>query len=192
MKKIVFALITAAAAMSAAQAQQLPRGYVGAGVATADRSDTVPGATNASEGKYKAGGKLYGGYEFNQTWGVEAGYTEFGKKNQDFTANGVNDRAQTKGHSVYLAAKATAPINERVSVYGKLGVANNKRELTTNNIVNAGLNQDVSKTEAYGAVGLQYNINEQVALTAEYERYGKKRDFGVKPDVLTVGARYSF
>jgi opacity protein-like surface antigen len=177
MKKIVFALITAAAAMSAAQAQQLPRGYVGAG------------ATSSTEGKYKAGGKLYGGYEFNQTWGVEAGYTDFGKKGQDYTLNGTTGRAETKGHSVYLAAKATAPLNERVSVYGKAGLANNKRELTATNAV---LNQDVSKTEAYGAVGLQYNVNEQVALTAEYERYGKKRDFGVKPDVWTVGARYSF
>ena len=189
MKKIVFALITAAAAMSAAQAQQLPRGYVGAGVATADRSDTVPGATSSGEGKYKAGGKLYGGYEFNQTWGVEAGYTEFGKKNQDFTANGVNDRAQTKGHSVYLAAKATAPINERFSVFGKLGVADNIRELRA---TDPALNQNASRTEGYAAVGLQYNINQQVALTAEYERYGKKRDFGVKPDVWTVAARYSF
>lgn len=189
MKKIVFALITAAAAMSAAQAQTTPRSYVGGSVVTADRSDTVPGASSSSEGKYKAGAKLYGGYEFNQTWGIEAGYTDFGKKNQGYTLNGVNGTAKTEGNSTYLAAKATAPLNERVSVYGKAGVARNNRELTATNAV---LNQDVTKTEAYGAVGMQYNVNEQVALTAEYERYGKKRDFGVKPDAWTVGARYSF
>jgi hypothetical protein len=39
---------------------------------------------------------------------------------------------------------------------------------------------------------LQYNLNQQVALTAEYERYGKSKDFGAKADVWTVGARYSF
>jgi opacity protein-like surface antigen len=189
MKKIAFALIAAATAMSAAQAQQLPRGYVGGAVATADAASNVPGATNASEGKYKAGAKLFGGYEFNQTWGVEAGYTDFRKQNQSYTLNGATGNAETKGESIYLAAKATAPINERVSVYGKAGLAHNKRELTATDAV---LNRDVSKTEAYGAVGLQYNINEQVALTAEYERYGKKRNFGAKPDVWTVGARYSF
>lgn len=189
MKKIVFALIAAATAMSAAQAQQVPRGYVGGSVVTADRYDTVPGAASASEGKYKAGAKLFGGYELNQTWGVEAGYTDFGSKNQEYTLNGANGRAQTEGSSTYLAAKATAPLNERVAIYGKAGVAHNKRELTATNAV---LNRDVSKTEAYGAVGVQYKLNEQVALTAEYERYGKKREFGVKPDAWTVGARYSF
>jgi hypothetical protein len=39
---------------------------------------------------------------------------------------------------------------------------------------------------------LQYNLNQQVALTVEYERYGKSKDFGAKADVWTVGARYSF
>jgi opacity protein-like surface antigen len=189
MKKIVFAMIAAVAAMSAAQAQQLPRAYVGVGVATANSSDTVPGATASESGSYKANGKLFAGYEFNQTWGAELGYTDFRKQGQNITSNGVNGHAESKGHSVYLAAKATAPINERVSVYGKLGVADNIRELRA---TDPALNQNASKTEGYAAVGLQYNINQQVALTAEYERYGKKRDFGVKPDVWTVGARYSF
>jgi OOP family OmpA-OmpF porin len=39
---------------------------------------------------------------------------------------------------------------------------------------------------------VQYKLNQQVALTAEYERYGDKKAFGAKPDVWTVGARYSF
>jgi opacity protein-like surface antigen len=189
MKKIIFALIAAATAMSAAQAQQLPRAYVGVGVATADSSDTVPGATSSNSGSYKANGKLFAGYEFNQTWGAELGYTDFRSQGQDFTLNGVNGHAESKGHSVYLAAKATAPISDRVAVFGKLGVADNIRELRTNE---GTLNQNASKTEGYAAVGLQYNINQQVALTAEYERYGKKREFGVKPDVWTVAARYSF
>jgi len=39
---------------------------------------------------------------------------------------------------------------------------------------------------------VQYNLNQQVALTAEYERYGKSKAFGAKADAWTVGARYSF
>ena len=41
-------------------------------------------------------------------------------------------------------------------------------------------------------MGAQYQINQDVALVAEYERYGKSRDFGQKADVLTIGAKYSF
>jgi hypothetical protein len=189
MKKLIFALIAGATAFGAAQAQQTqaPKAYVGVGVATADHNYSLPGASNGDG--YKASGKIFGGYEFNQTWGVEAGYTDFRKSDANYSLNGTTGRAESDGHSFYVAGKATAPINERVSVYGKLGAANNKSTLTATNPV---LNRNYSKTELYGGVGLQYNLNQQVALTAEYERYGKEKDFGAKPDVWTIGARYSF
>jgi OOP family OmpA-OmpF porin len=190
MKKLIFAVLAAATAMSAAQAQQVtPRAYVGAGVATADRQDKIPGATDVNGGSYKSSGKLYGGYDFNQTWGVEAGYTDFRKSQQSYTSNGVPGQAETDGESTYVAAKATAPINERTSLYGKVGVGHNKRTLTA---TTPGLDRNESKTELYAGVGVQYNLNQQVALIAEYERYGKKKDFGPEPDVFTVGAKYTF
>lgn len=190
MKKLIVALIASAAAMSAAQAQQTaPRAYVGAGVASADHEFDRAGATNVDTAGYKASGKIFGGYDFNQTWGVEAGYTDFRKSDVNYSIGGANVRGETKGHSTYLAAKATLPVNEQVSLYGKLGVARNKSELNT---INAVENISRSKTEAYGAVGAQYNLNQDVALIAEYERYGKSKDFGQKADVWTIGAKYSF
>src|SRR5687768_8944488 len=81
MKKLIVALIASAAAMSAAQAQQdTPRAYIGAGVATADRevsTSSISGATGVDADGYKASGKLFGGYEFNRTWGIEAGWTDY-------------------------------------------------------------------------------------------------------------------
>jgi hypothetical protein len=38
----------------------------------------------------------------------------------------------------------------------------------------------LTDTGAYGALGVQYKLNQQVALTAEYERYGKEKDIGAK------------
>jgi OOP family OmpA-OmpF porin len=182
MKKLIVALLATTAAISAAQAQTVntqPRAYVGVGVASADHEDS----RGLDSDGYKASGKLFGGYEFNQTWGAEVGYTDFRKAD----VNSATNRGDTKGYGYYVAAKATAPINDQFSVYGKLGVQHSQRELRTT-LVN--LKDD--DTGAYGAVGLQYNINQQVALTAEYERYGKAKDFGAKPDVITIGARYSF
>lgn len=182
MKKLVVALIASAAAMSAAQAQTTTtpgHAYLGVGVASADHEDS-----RGFEGDgYKASGKIFGGYEFNQNWGVEAGYTDFRKSDVSGTAG----RGETKGYGYYVAAKATKPINEKVGVYGKLGLQNSQRELST-----AGLTVKDHATDAYGAVGVQYNVNEQVGLVAEYERYGKSKDFGASANVLTVGARYSF
>jgi hypothetical protein len=190
MKKLIFAVIAGAAFAGAVQAQETyPKTYVGAGVASADHAFSVNGATNTNPDGWKASGKLFAGYEINQNWGAEVGYTDFRSAATTYTLNGVNGRGDTDGHSVYLAAKYSLPINEQFSAYGKLGASYNKATLST---TTAGLSYDDSRTTAYGALGVQYKINPQVALIAEYERYGDKRDFGAKPDVVTVGARYSF
>src|SRR5690349_20577877 len=157
MKKLIVALIAGAAAMTAAQAQNFttdqPHAYVGVGVAS---------AKNIQSDDYKAGGKLYGGYEFNRTWAAEAGYTDFGDHD---------------------AAKATAPVNDQFAVYGKVGVQHSERKFDS-----AALNLKDTDTGAYGALGVQYKLNQKVALTAEYERYGKEKDIGAKANVWTVGA----
>lgn len=194
MKKLIVALIASAAAMSAAQAQTqtqtgAPRAYVGAGVAIADHEFKLAGATNVDTSDYKASGKFFGGYDFNQTWGVEAGYTNFRDARVSYAIGGANVSGETDGESFYVAAKATMPINAQLSLYGKLGAAHNKSELVTQN---AAQNQSDSETEAYGAVGAEYKLNQNLSVIGEYERYGNSRDFGAKADVWTIGAKYSF
>ena len=190
MKKLIFAVIAGVAVMGAAQAQETyPKTYVGVGVASADHDFKVDGTTNSSTDGWKASGKVFAGYEINQNWGAEVGYTDFRKSHANYTANGVAGRADAKGHSSYLAAKASLPINEQFSTYAKLGVSYNEAKMSS---TTPGLNYDDGKASGYGAVGLQYKINPQVAVVAEYERYGDKTNFGAKPDVVTIGARYSF
>jgi opacity protein-like surface antigen len=189
MKKLIFALIAAATAVGSAQAAGP---YVGVGIASADHSYNLSGTTNGDTDGYKASGKIFGGYDIDQTWGVEAGYTDFRKSTFNYTDSTSNTagRAESDGHSFYIAGKATAPINEQVSVFGKLGAAQNKSTLSS--ATTPAFNRSDSKTEVYAGVGVQYNLNQKVALTAEYERYGKSKDFGAKADVLTVAAKYAF
>lgn len=187
MKKLIFALIAGTAAMTAAQAQttDAPRAYIGAGVASVDHDFA---GSNDSDG-WKAGGKLFGGVDFNQTFGLEAGYTDFRKSRANYSIGGLNGSAESDGYGAYVAGKATMPINEQTSLYGKLGVAHTKAKLRSAAV---GLNHSESDNGVYAGVGVQYAINQQVSLLAEYERYGKKKDFGAKPDVLTIGAKYNF
>jgi len=191
MKKLIFALIAASAAMTAAQAQTTtaPRAYVGVGVASADHDYRISGAGNVDSDGYKASGKLFGGVELNQTFGVEAGYTDFRKSRATYSVNGVNGSLESEGYGAYVAGKATMPINEQAAVYGKLGVAHTRAKL---HAVGTDLSMKDSDNGVYAGVGVQYNLNQQVSLIAEYERYGKKKDFGAKPDVLTIGAKYAF
>jgi OOP family OmpA-OmpF porin len=180
MKKLIFALIASAAAMTAAQAQTTtaPRAYIGVGVATVNQ---------VSGDDYKANAKVFGGYEFNQNWAVEGGYTDFRKADINVATGGGIAKGDVDGYGLYVAGKYTMPINEQVSAYGKLGVSNNKRAVNV-----AGTSYTKYDTGAYAGVGLQYSLNQNVALTAEYERYGKDKNVGAKADVWTVGAKYSF
>jgi hypothetical protein len=189
MKKLIFALIAAATAVGSAQAGTP---YVGVGIASADHNYSLPGTTNGSTDGYKASGKVFGGVDIDPMWGVEVGYTDFKKSNYNYTNSTTNTagNAQSDGNSFYVAGKLTAPINEQFSVVGKLGAARNKTTLSS--ATEPGFNSSDSKTEVYAGVGLQYNLNQKVALTADYERYGKSKDFGAKPDVLTIGAKYAF
>ena len=189
MKNLIFAFIAATAAVGSAQAAGP---YMGVGIASADHSYSLSGTSNGSTDGYKASGKIFGGYDIDPMWGVEAGYTDFRKSTYDYTNTATNTagRAQSDGHAFYVAGKATAPINEQFSAFGKLGVARNKATLSS--ATTPAFNTSDSKTEVYAGVGLQYKLNQKVALTAEYERYGKSKDFGAKADVLTVAAKYAF
>ena len=190
MKKLIFALIAGTATIAAAQAQTTaPRAYVGAGVSTVKSDYRISGAENVNNSGWKGSGKLFGGVELDQTFGVEAGYTDFRKSRANYTYAGVNGTAEADGYGSYLAGKATMPVNEQTSVYGKLGVAHTKREMTS---TTPGLARKVSDNGVYAGVGVQHALNQQVSLIAEYERYGKKADFGARPDVLTIGAKYNF
>lgn len=181
MKKLIFALIAGATAMSAAHAEGP---YVGVGIATASRNYSAPaGATNVSDDGYRASGKIFGGYDFDQTLGVELGYTDFRNANTTYTTGTTTNTVSHGGHSTYLAGKATAPLNEQFNVFGKLGIAQTKIEST---------GRSDNNTEGYLAVGGEYKLNKNVAFTLEYERYGKNKDFGPKPNVWTVAAKYNF
>jgi Outer membrane protein beta-barrel domain len=191
MKKLIFALIAGSAAM-AAQAQTTttaPRAYVGAGVASTESDFRISGASDINKSRWKGSGKVFGGVELDQTFGVEAGYTDFRRSRANYAMNGTRGVAEADGYGAYVAGKATAPLNEKTAVYGKLGVAHTKREMTA---TTPGVARKVSDNGVYAGIGVQHALNQQVSLIAEYERYGKEADFGAKPDVLTIGAKYNF
>jgi opacity protein-like surface antigen len=194
MKKLLVALLATTAAVSAAQAQTVqtqPRAYLGLGVASIDHSYSAAndaGIAVTDKDGYNGNLKIFGGYEVNQTWGVEVGYTDLNQADFNYSAAGLSGHAKSDGYQYYVAAKGNYPINEQFSVYGKLGAEHSQRQIRNTGFYDL----SNSDTGVYASVGLQYNFTPQWAVTAEYERYGKDKDFGAKPDAWTIGARYSF
>jgi opacity protein-like surface antigen len=187
MKKLIFAVLAGVTAMTAAQAQ-VSSPYIGLGVASSDHDFKIGAAGTSNPDGYKASGKIFGGFDVNPMFGIEAGYTDIRRADHTYTIGAIPGSATTEGSRSYLAAKATWPVNDAFSVYGKLGAGYSKVKFRSTTLGN----EDDSDTEVYAGLGGQYKINEKVALTLEYERYGKSKDFGAKADAITVGARYNF
>jgi OmpA-OmpF porin, OOP family len=194
MKKILFALVASAAALSAtsAFADDAGTGYIGAGVVGSRYEFNAPNALSGdNHSGYKAGGKVYGGYNIDQTWAVEAGYTDFGKKSYNYTSNGLPGGVRTDAHSYYLAGKGTWPVNQQIALFGKLGVARNTNKVSTSGF--STVSGDKDKTALYASVGAEYAVNKNVKVSLEYENYGKNDiDTGRKSGAVTAGVRYAF
>lgn len=192
MKKVIHTLIAGAAVVSTAQTQagNTGRPYIGFGAASADHVysvGSIPGTSLESDG-WKASGKVFGGFVFTQNVGVEAGYTDFRSADFSYRVNGNAVEGSSKGYGAYVAAKYNVPVNEQFSAYGKLGVGYSEREIEAN----GSLRMKDNDTGAYAALGVEYKLNPKISAVAEYERYGKSKDYGAKADVVLIGVKYSF
>lgn len=139
MKKIFVAVAVSAAFVAFPASAQL---YLGGGLGEA-KTDTR-----------ETSWKLYGGYQFTPTWGLELGYNDLGKYRG----------ADIESYS--LAGTGTIPLNERWSLLGKLGAAENRPDAP-----GAGNHTDVLL-----GVGVGYSLSRNVGVRLEYEDFGKLSD----------------
>jgi opacity protein-like surface antigen len=192
MKALTFILATAVfAAGSAAHAQQLStpsgtaayRPYVGIGVVSAD---------NQTTDNRHADAKIFGGVDFSNNLGVEAGYVNFSNQDRQYSpeATGIPGgiKVSTKGYGAYVAAKYTVPISERFSAYGKLGLAHSQRKWKND----IGYASTESDNDVYAGLGAQYKLNENISVVGEYENFGKRKDIGARAGVWSAGVKFGF
>lgn len=195
MKKSMLALLAglSAAALLANPAQAQATAAAGAATDTAPHAYIGLGVgvvSNPSAGGRRATGKIFGGYEFNRNWAVEGGITGF--RTSDFlfwdgTQDGLVSEGHVRSRAAYVAGKYTMPINEDFAAYGKFGLSHSERKVSTPQW--SFTDRD---TGLYAGVGAQYKLTRDVAAVVEYERYGKRKTFGPKADVYSVGLKYGF
>jgi OOP family OmpA-OmpF porin len=159
MKKLLMAAAVAAVLVAGQASAQM---YMGAGVGSAK--------LDSREDSWK----LYGGYQFNPTWGVELGYNDLGKN------RGGDMESWT------LAGTGTMPLNERWSLMGKLGAALNRPEFAGSS----------DRSSLLVGVGVGYTLSRNVGLRLEYEDFGKlsKNNIGstAKGNNVSLSLNYKF
>jgi OOP family OmpA-OmpF porin len=158
MKKLVIAVALSAAFVAAPAAAQ---SYVGGGIG---RSDTDTGENSW---------KVYGGYQFSPTWGVEGAYTDLGKYRTEDV------------ESWSLAGTATLPMGQRWHLLAKLGVARNNADASSD-----------KKSSTLVGVGVGVAMSPTFGLRLEYEDYGKMGVTGLgtenKASNVSLSAKFSF
>ncbi|HWK52238.1 MAG TPA: porin family protein, partial [Steroidobacter sp.] len=146
-----------------------PGFYVGAGVGSA----TIELDEDFDDFKFDASDtafKVFGGYNFNQYFAIEAAYFDGGKPEETvISVPGFRGTVEAGTTGLIASVIGRLPIGDYVSVYGKLGFASYEAE------INARVNGDVidsvtgdDEDFAYG-VGIAFNVGPSFELRGEYE-----------------------
>ena len=163
--------------------------YVGVGVGGSAFGTRNVGATKRTTDEQGRAFKIYGGYQLTDYFGLQVGYTRLGSLNDSFTSNGVTVKQSVSGRSLYVAGTARYPVSESFALTGKLGISFGKA--TGTNVLSASDSLIGSKRYLMGGFGGEYRLNRNLALTADYEAYGRLSN-KTSADAFTLGARFSF
>jgi len=123
---------------------------------------------------------VFGGYQVNRYFGVEAGYVDFGKLEPEGLGN------ELEANSAYVSAVGTVPFTDKFSGYAKAGFHRWDLDTPIAGLTN---NPDDSGTDPTYGVGLQYRFTDAVALRGEYSRF-EAEDLDV--DLAQVQVRFDF
>ncbi|HET9822966.1 MAG TPA: outer membrane beta-barrel protein [Burkholderiaceae bacterium] len=174
MKKLTKTLLSASlAAMGVAHAQGLS---VGGSLGTSHyKGDAIGGLSTDRSGD---AGKVYGGYSFSPNFGLELGYATLGKFSS--AADSL------KGKGAYLDAVGTWPLGTKVSLLGRVGAFGGRLESGLAGATDSGTNVKVG-------AGLQYDVDRNLGVRGEWERY-RFDAFGSKAntDLYSIGVNYRF
>jgi OmpA-OmpF porin, OOP family len=186
---VAIALAAATAGAHAAQADDITGPYVGAALGRSSFGTQGVGSPKLGGDEHDRALKIYGGYQLNDYFGVQAGYVRLGKLEDRFSVGAASVAQSVSGRSLYVAGTGRLPLGDAFALTGKAGVSFGKTSGT--NALPAADSLIGSKRSLMLGVGAEYRFNRNLAMTVDYERYGKLSN-KVKADALFVGGRFSF
>lgn len=165
--------------------------YVGATAGQTKWNDDCKGTTKCDT--TSTGYKLFGGYNIDKNFAVEASYFSLGKINANGTVGQVNTSAEVKGTGFEIAGVAKHDFTEQFGGFAKLGLARVKAD--ANSVVPgwAHFSQDTTSTQPVLGLGLTYKVSKDIALRGEFE--SRRVKLGGDKDTVnnfSVGVQYSF
>lgn len=144
------------------------------------------------------GYKLFGGYQYNRYFSVEAGYFDLGRFGYSTTttpAGTLSGNIRLKG--LNLDAVGTLPITDKFSAFGRLGLAYAQADdsfVGTGAVNVRNPNPSGRDTNLKVGLGVQYALTDALSVRAEIERYRIDDAVGNRGDIdlASVGLVYRF
>ena len=161
MKKTVIAMALAISGLTLAAAASA-QVYVGGSVGEAKWNASCEGTTNCST--HSNAYDLIAGYNLNSNWGVEATYYSLG------TISGSVDQATAniRATGVDLSAVFKADLGNKWQLFTKLGMADNRVEITaTDGSLNVGMSN--RSADPVAGIGATWTVNPSFALRVEFD-----------------------
>jgi OmpA-OmpF porin, OOP family len=179
----VFAALGLMAATTAAQADTQPGFYAGAGIGTTKVGDDAFDGTGIDDSD--TGFKVFGGYDFNQNFGVEVSYVDFGEA----SISDAGDSLSVGVSALTASAVGKLPVSEMFTLFGKLGFASYDVDVNFNIAgFGSGSGSDSDSDLIYGVGGaLRFGGNFEARL--EYEAINV--DSG-DVNMISVGGLFRF
>lgn len=166
--------------------------YVGSGIHLRRYDLSQPGAQSGDAATgHSLSGKVFAGYDFNDTWAIEGGYVDLGEQTYSYALDGAAGRLSTRGRIGFGAVKASMPLNEKFGLFGKLGLDRHRFEVAGSGAASS-LARKKSSTAVYLGLGVQYKISKKLAATLELERFGAEKRPGGDLTGLSLSLKYGF
>lgn len=184
------ALLTAITTLSfsTAATAALPGFYIGgqAGLGnTHYNADDIDNITSASIDNTNFAGRLLGGYQFDNNWAFELGYTQFSKARLTHVQPG-SVSGNIKEYSIDALGKGILPLDNGFGLFGELGLA----------YVSAKASGSISGSDhhinpAIGA-GASYDVTANVPVFIAWNHTQKLGGNIPNTDLFSLGIAYNF
>jgi hypothetical protein len=143
--------------------QPMPRPYI-------RNEDVISDAKLFSE--YRVDPKLKAGLDLNPYFSIETGYQDLFTRGFHYAYPGSPSELEgalgSYGSAGYAAVKLTVPVDDRLTAYGKLGIAGTRR-LLHDSLTTSVWEGDIGP---YAHLGAKYKLNDKAAVSAQYEKFG--------------------
>jgi OmpA-OmpF porin, OOP family len=165
--------------------------YIGGSVGQSefDDSNAIPELiTSGSVDGSDTGYKIFGGYQFNQHFGLEVAYVDLGKASYSgrFGALTVTGGSvETTGFN--FSAVGTLPLGSSFALLGRIGLFTweSKANDVTGGVPFSGKENGTDVSYGFGA---SFNFTKNLSMRAEWDRFKAVGDI----DLLSIGVAYKF